>query len=148
MAPDNPYKPLPGDARLRVAIRRTLRVGKRAGTPVEDLGVTPDELHRFTRNDLLSGNQDLIERAGQLLKNLPKRRLKVVAGPHSPPQLSFVVDTKGLHRLDIFGDGRPEGSIDLTDGVTEIKVPDRGFSKYEFRGYSGGALVASHRSPK
>src|SRR3954449_2801001 len=54
----SPYKSLPSDTRLRVAIRRTLRVGKHAGTLVEDLGVVPDEFHAFTRNDLLSTNVD------------------------------------------------------------------------------------------
>jgi hypothetical protein len=52
--PGSPYAPLPGGADMRVAIRRTLRVGKSAGTPVEDLGVEPDERHRMTRRDVLS----------------------------------------------------------------------------------------------
>ena len=38
---ETPYAPLPRQADMRVAIRRTLRVGKLAGTPVEDLGVGP-----------------------------------------------------------------------------------------------------------
>ena len=42
---DSPYLPLPYGAGMRVAVRRTLRVGKRAGTPVEDLVIIPDERH-------------------------------------------------------------------------------------------------------
>jgi hypothetical protein len=42
---DSPYLPLPNGAGMRVAVRRTLRVGKRAGTPVEDLGIIPDACH-------------------------------------------------------------------------------------------------------
>ena len=38
---------------MRVSIRRTLRVGVEGGTPVEDLGVTPDVRHRMTRDDVL-----------------------------------------------------------------------------------------------
>jgi C-terminal processing protease CtpA/Prc len=39
----SPYENLPKGAGMRVSIRRTLRVGARSGTPVEDLGVVPDE---------------------------------------------------------------------------------------------------------
>ena len=42
-----------------------------AGTPVEDLGVVPDELHPMTRDDVLSGNKDLLDHAGALLAALP-----------------------------------------------------------------------------
>lgn len=59
----SPYLPLPNGAGMRVAIRRSLRVGERAGTPLEDLGVVPDERHRMTRRDLLEGNVDLMARA-------------------------------------------------------------------------------------
>ena len=41
--------PCPNGANMRVAIRRTLRVGALSGTPVEDLGVTPTRGTRMTR---------------------------------------------------------------------------------------------------
>ncbi|MFF3448617.1 S41 family peptidase [Streptomyces sp. NPDC002667] len=65
--PDSPYVPLPKGTGMRVAVRRTLRVGARSGTPVEDLGVVPDKIHRMTRRDLLEGNTDLLNRAGRML---------------------------------------------------------------------------------
>lgn len=65
--PDSPIEPLPNGANMRVAIRRTTRVGENAGLPLEDLGVQPDELHRLTRNDLLRDNRDLINAAGEIL---------------------------------------------------------------------------------
>ncbi|ROR46568.1 S41 family peptidase [Kitasatospora cineracea] len=65
--PASPYAPLPKQSNMRVAIRRTLRVGARSGTPVEDLGVTPDAVHRMTRRDLLEDNADLLNRAGRML---------------------------------------------------------------------------------
>jgi C-terminal processing protease CtpA/Prc len=37
--PDSPDRELPKGANMRVAIRRSLRVGAQAGVPVEDLGV-------------------------------------------------------------------------------------------------------------
>lgn len=64
---DIPITPLPGGANMRVAIRRTTRVGDNAGLPLEDLGVQPDKIHRMTRDDVLEGNRDLIERAVGLL---------------------------------------------------------------------------------
>jgi hypothetical protein len=52
---------------MRVAIRRTLRVGPQNDVPVEDLGVLPDERYYLTREDLINGNVGLIHRACQLL---------------------------------------------------------------------------------
>jgi C-terminal processing protease CtpA/Prc len=52
---------LPGGCDLRIAMRRTLRVGKANwGLPLEDLGVVPDERYFLTRRDLLGQNEDLI----------------------------------------------------------------------------------------
>ena len=48
---------------MRVAIRRTTRVGENAGLPLEDLGVQPNKIHRMTREDVLEGNRDLIAAA-------------------------------------------------------------------------------------
>lgn len=61
------FKPLPGGAEMRVAIRRCLRVGKNAGIPVEDLGVRPDQQHQLTMNDVLNKNADLLAAAVRLL---------------------------------------------------------------------------------
>ena len=52
---------------MRVAIRRTTRVGENAGLPLEDLGVVPDVIHRLTRDDLLQDNRDLIAAATAIL---------------------------------------------------------------------------------
>ena len=60
---DSPFEALPGGADMRVAIRRTTRVGDNAGLPLEDLGVRPDTIHRMTRDDVLEGNRDLIAAA-------------------------------------------------------------------------------------
>src|SRR3712207_2613490 len=70
--PDSPYKPLPKQADMRVSIRRTLRVGALAGTPVEDLGVRPTVRHELNRRDVLEGNVDLMDAAGALLAGRPR----------------------------------------------------------------------------
>ena len=77
--PGSPYAPLPKGANMRVAIRRGLRVGALSGTPVEDLGVAPTVQHAMTKADILSGNVDLLEKAGEILAGLPARRLDVTA---------------------------------------------------------------------
>ncbi|UCH97096.1 MAG: peptidase S41, partial [Candidatus Aminicenantes bacterium] len=58
---------LPKNASFRVSIRRTTRVGKNIGMPLEDLGVVPDHIHYMTKNDLLDKNVDLIEKAASIL---------------------------------------------------------------------------------
>ena len=68
---DSPILPLPKGTRMRVAIRRTSRVGERSGDPLEDLGVVPDQIYHMTKNDVLNDNEDLIAHAASLLANLP-----------------------------------------------------------------------------
>jgi len=58
---------LPGGCDLRLAMRRTLRVGANRGTPLEDLGVVPDERYYLTRRDVLGQNEDLVAYAASVL---------------------------------------------------------------------------------
>jgi hypothetical protein len=52
---------------FRTAIRRSTRVGAKAGVPLEDLGVQPGDVHLMTRKDILETNVDLIAKAGAML---------------------------------------------------------------------------------
>lgn len=143
--PDSPYESLPNQAGLRVSIRRSLRVGERSGTPLEDLGVIPDNRYKMSRDDLLQGNKDLINRAAEILASMPVRRLTV-----NPTQadgtLKIKVTTAGFSRLDIFIDGRPIESRDLDDGTRTLTVFLPGGAK-ELRvaGYDNGSLVAARK---
>ena len=68
LLPNHPsISSLPKNATFRVSIRRTTRVGKNIGMPLEDLGVVPDHIHHMTKNDLLNKNADLIEKAASIL---------------------------------------------------------------------------------
>ncbi|GGW36998.1 S41 family peptidase [Arenibacter certesii] len=60
-------KPMPKGANLSVAVRRILR---KNDEPIEDLGIVPDVLHKTTKNDLLFGNVDLINKAMDTLLSL------------------------------------------------------------------------------
>ncbi len=66
--PDPRLESLARGSDLRFAIRRSLRVGRHAGMPLEDLGVTPDYVYAFTERDLLEANQDLIEHTAEFLE--------------------------------------------------------------------------------
>jgi Peptidase family S41 len=141
----SPYRPLPNGANMRVAIRRTLRVGQLSGTPVEDLGVRPDTVHKLTRNDLLAGNSDLLDAAGELLVSMPVRRLHVDTSLGAD-KLTARIDVDGIDRVDIALGGRPQGSYDI--GADPLSVEIGGVTAGEqlrADGYSGGALVASRR---
>jgi Peptidase family S41 len=66
-AANSPFRALPKGAELRVAFRRSQRVGPQIGNDVEDFGIRPDYVYKMTRNDLLKGNVELINYAASLL---------------------------------------------------------------------------------
>lgn len=137
--PDNPYKPLPRQAGMRVAIRRSLRVHDLAGTPVEDLGVVPDVRHQMTRQDILQGNTDLLARAGELLAAGTARRLDVQVAA-----AELTLTTRLVDRADIYLDGRPRASVNVTAEVTLVPVPGAGAAHVvRVEGFQGGELVAA-----
>ncbi|MET9310484.1 S41 family peptidase [Kribbella sp. NPDC003505] len=140
----SPYVALPNGANLRVAIRRTLRVGKLAGTPVEDLGVKPQETHRMTRADLLEGNVDLLNRAGELLAAQPVRRLDLETS-FSGTTLTVAIDAQGIDRVDLYVDDRPISSEDLTGPVSIDILEVTSGQLLRADGYDAGKLVASRR---
>jgi len=141
----SPYVALPNGANLRVAIRRTLRVGALAGTPVEDLGVTPDETHKMTRADLLEGNVDLLNKAGALLAAMPIRRLDLNTS-FSGTTLTVAIDVQGIDRVDIYLEDRPISSEDLTGAPLSIDILEVTSGQLlRADGYQSGALVASRR---
>lgn len=143
--PETPYKNLPNGAGMRVAIRRTLRVGEQSGTPLEDLGVTPDSRYALTKDDLLNSNKDLINEAGVILNNMPVRLLNVTTSP-AGPTLTIQAKTVGISRLDIYIDGRPLESHDINDGTHSYDVaPPAAAALLELAGYKNDKLVAARK---
>ena len=139
--PDGPFKALPGRAAFRVSLRRSLRVGKRWGQPVEDFGVIPDEVHRLTRADLLDGNVDLQNHAGALLAGRTPRRLDVERGGGN-----LQLTTAGLDSVDVYVNGRPHDSVAVHDGKNPVTVPAEA-GTLRFEGFVGGVLVAARLLP-
>ncbi|WP_326750785.1 S41 family peptidase [Streptomyces hirsutus] len=139
-----PYVPLPKGAGMRVSIRRTLRVGALSGTPVEDLGVVPDELHRMTRRDLLEDNADLFNRAGLLLKAREPHTVSVTDAVSVNGSLKLKVKAANVDRVDVYVDQRPYASADLTDGQADVTVPVAAAARAaRIDGFEAGRLVAS-----
>lgn len=144
--PETPYRPLPKGAGMRVAIRRSLRVGANSGTPVEDLGITPDIPYRMTRRDLMEGNADLFERAGEILKGLTPHAVSITdATAADGGALRLKVKATNIDRLDVYVDQRPRASVDLSDGQADVTVPDAAAAhSARVEGFAGGQLVASN----
>ncbi|WP_060180294.1 S41 family peptidase [Streptomyces sp. IMTB 1903] len=144
----SPYRPLPNGAGMRVSIRRSLRVGDRSGTPLEDLGVVPDERHRMTRRDLLEGNVDLLARAGELLAAQPVRELNIADVARADGSLRLKVRTSNIDRVDVYLDRRPGASVDVPDGQAEVTVTGATAARaVRVEGYAVGELVASRTMP-
>jgi C-terminal processing protease CtpA/Prc len=97
---------LPGKASFRFAVRRVTRIGKASGLPLEDLGVIPDEIHEFTRDDVLRSNVDLIRHAARLLAAMRRQRLAAT----QLDATSVRVDSANVDCVDVFLQGRPFAS--------------------------------------
>jgi C-terminal processing protease CtpA/Prc len=147
LLPSSVYKPLPAAAGMRVSMRRTLRVGGRAGAPLEDLGVIPDKRHFLTRNDLLNRNEDLLNAAGLLLKAGTPRTFRVSTQPAAAGQVPVTIRTEKMTRLDLYLNDRPTKSLDITGSETTVQVARNGADAVlEVRGFNGADLVARYRT--
>ena len=143
----NPFVKLPRGASMRVAARRSTRVGERSGVPLEDLGVVPDERYYMTRKDLLERNADLIAHAAKILKSKPSQALRL-ATTGSAPFGRVEVTCSNVDRVDLFVDGRPVASSDVGSGDSipiTLPKPVRPRNRVEAFGYRKGELVVRTR---
>jgi hypothetical protein len=141
----SPYTRLPAGVDMRVSIRRTLRVGATAGTPVEDLGVRPDIRHRMTRRDLIEGNADLLNRAGEVLAAQPVRMLEVGGEVNAGGELELDLRTQGIDRVDVYVDDRPWLTENLANSGEQppLVVPGAlGGVELRVEGFARNELVA------
>ena len=159
--PKSPFKPLPRGADMLVALRRSIRVGRHAGRPLEELGIVPDERHHMTRRDVLGTNDDLIKRAARILMKKPVYRLSVEIFTTKDGTRGIVVtavskveppdSVKNISRLDVYMDGRPHKSVDAGEGSIRdrsLTLRRRGTRKTELllEAYDGtNNLVAMYK---
>jgi len=144
--PSNPFLSLPKGAGMRVAVRRSTRVGTRSGVPLEDLGVVPEEHHPMTLNDVLNHNVDLIAFAARILAHKEKQALRLTMAAEAPAQ-RLEVEVDNFDRLDLMIGDRPLLSRNVTSGKSEITLPEviQPGSLLIGRGYRSGNLIVSTR---
>lgn len=141
---DSPYRQLPAGTDITVAIRRTLRVGRNTGVPVEDFGVEPTEVHQMTRADVLQQGFDLMIHAARLLERQgPPRRFDVTV-EESAEGLTARFEVDNIDRADIYTDGRPRASVDLTDAAAATALVPGSDTPGDVRvnGFAAGRHVA------
>lgn len=129
--PHSPFRPLPRGADMLLAVRRSIRVGRHAGRPLEELGIVPDQRHYMTRRDVLGSNDDLIRRAARILMKKPVYSFSVkpfarkdgvrgvlvtVLSKIKPPDTE-----KNISRLDVYVNGRPYKSVDAAEGAIQAR---------------------------
>ena len=139
-------KSLPSNLNMRVSIRRNVRVGDYAGTPIEDLGITPDIRHNMTSRDLLEENVDLIKKASEILADMPDRQLDAVLSKQAD-SLDVELTTIGISRVDSYIDGRPVLSQNVTDGTTVLHIDTTGINAQilEIVGLNTNEVVATRK---
>jgi Peptidase family S41 len=131
--PESPFKKLPKGAEMIVAMRRSIRVGPRAGSPLEEFGVAPDVSHRMTKRDVLDDNLDLLARAAGIIRQSPSFQLsvKMVSGERreivvrAASQVPSSRAGRRIARLDIYVNNRPVRSVDAENGAvppTRVKI--------------------------
>jgi hypothetical protein len=144
--PKNPFVALPGEAGMRVAAMRCTRVGSRSGTPVEDYGVMSDVRYYMTKSDVVGHNEDLIAAAAKILAGLPRQTLHLTPVATAPRQ-QFTADCTNIDRLDIFLNGRPVTSQNVTVNSFTVALPAPTLpgSTLAANGYRDGGLVVGTR---
>jgi hypothetical protein len=146
--PGSPFLPVPRGASFNVAVRRSTRVGERAGVLLEDLGVAPDDIHKMTNDDVLKGNVDLIRHATRMLKGegMEAIELSATVADGAGATRAITAATENLDRLDAYINDRPQATLDVADGDNVFQVPvPAGLARLELRGYRQGRLAASTR---
>jgi len=121
---DLPYQALPHGADLRVAIRRTVRVGENAGDVVEDLGVRPDYVYEMTRQDVLGNNENLLATAIKTISDRAAHTIEITI--ESLPDLlpRIKIKTQNVDRIDATINTRQIRSLYPQKRLSHIELQD------------------------
>ena len=158
--PKSPFKTLPKGAEMIVAMRRSIRVGARAGAPLEEFGVAPDKVHSMTRRDILEDNCDLLASAARIIRQRPSFKLSVTPWSRkggrgivvsAASKLPSSKAGRGISNVDIYVNNRPVRSIDAHKGAvptTQIAIGKAGSrATVEVQAWDhAGRLVAYRRT--
>jgi hypothetical protein len=116
---------LPGGTQMGLAIRRSSRVGARAGQPVEDFGVARDIGYLLTRDDALHEDRDLLRFACEQLAAQPATRLKILKAEVKAAGIALTLDAKNLFRIECLVNGLAQCSFPA-DAPQPLIVPTTG----------------------
>lgn len=133
--------PLTSGIGLSLSFRRATRAGPSEGLPIEDVGIagTP---YAMTRDDLLSGNADLLAHCATLLRQQAPSNLSAAV---DKPNKKVIFTAQGLDRVDLFLDGHPASSTAVADGATVVLAFKAGNKQVEAVGFSGTAVRQRRR---
>ena len=150
---DAGFERLPRGTDMRVALRRTLRVGRSSGIPLEEFGVTPKYVHRLTRADVLEGNRDLLAFAARKLREHahPAYVLDVEAVPTEGDGKRLTIRSEHLTRIEAYIDGRPQSAsiaVDPGGATTTLDVEAGNIDGLQIFGFDAdGGPVAEAVGP-
>ena len=103
---------LPKGVGFTMSVRRATRIGASDGAPIEDIGIVGHRAYAMTRQDLLHGNVDLLTFCARLIEAEPATSMVV---RWKVPVLDIEVGK--LDRIDVYVDGRPHQSHDVSGGL-------------------------------
>ena len=103
---------LPKGVGFTMSVRRATRIGASDGAPIEDIGIVGHRTYAMTRDDLLQGNVDLLTFCARLVEAEPATSLTV---RWKVPILDIAIGK--LDRVDVYVDGRPLQSHDVSEGL-------------------------------
>ena len=142
--------PLPGNAGMTLAIRRSSRVECFLGQPVEDFGVAVDDQYAPSSvEDVVNGFPSLIRRACEVLGSLPAYRIEVSRTALLPDgSVTVELTTANIHSLQFFLDGHavltaPAGTSFTVPAAPGISSP----SRLRIKGYCAVASAIGANTP-
>lgn len=149
---NSPFRALPRHTSMRVAVRRTTRVGQtNGGTVLEELGIAVDaeNIHRMTRNDVLNANEDLKTRAVMELRKMDRQSLVANLQRRADGSITGNLSTENIDRVDVFVARRPVVTFNVRDGSNSANIlppqPLPSSVVVECRGFRREQLVAATR---
>ncbi len=100
----------------------------------------------MTRNDLLKGNEDLLNRAGKILAVRKPRAFNVSLSALGQT-MSIELTTLNVQSVDVYVDDRPATtSTAVLDGTQTIDIPLPGAgARLRIEGFDQGTLVAARK---
>jgi hypothetical protein len=129
---------LPDGANVSISFRRTTRIGKANGTPIEDVGVASAlKPYDMTFRDLTCANRDLLACCVDLLRKEKRSRVQYAINSSGT---KLTVKSEGIDGLDARFDGHSGNWRKVVAGKpTAIRVP-AGTNHIELLAYNKGTL--------